>query len=171
MNCGDFPAFRDLPKTHTHKHKGQCHSDGILLSEITKTISRVGTLHINPSQQRRVIIHLSGGKTKCIDTTRNILTHFLGHTSLFYDRGSLGEKQSRSRYRKGQTRLTKVIFPTRSLRGTKLFNCDLQHWHSAQSCLLFVFYIRLSVYRFVKGNVCRTFRTLFCLVNIIRRSF
>ena len=44
-------------------------------------------------------------------------------------------------------------FQTWSLRGRKLFNCDLQQWHSAKFCLLFVLYICLSVCCFVKGNV------------------
>ena len=142
MNCGDFPAFRDLPKTHTHKHKGQCHSDGILLSEITKTISRVGTLHINPSQQRRVIIHLSGGKTKCIDTTRNILTDFLGHISLFYDQGSLGKNKVEAGIGKAKLGWQKSFSQLDLCEGrsfsTAIFNTGIQLRVVSFSCFISV---------------------------------
>ena len=55
------------------------------------------------------------------------------------------------------------------LRGRKLFNCVLQQWHSAKCLLVFVFRICLSVYRLVKGNVCRQFEH--CLVDIEKRPF
>ena len=47
------------------------------------------------------------------------------------------------------------IFQTRSLPGRKLFNCDLQQWHSATFFLPFVCYICLSICCFVKGNACQ----------------
>ena len=54
---------------------------------------------------------------------------------------------------------------TRSLRGRKHFNCDLQQWHSAKCLLLFFFSFFLSfclsVCSFVKGNVCRKFAHCF----------
>ena len=63
-----------------------------------------------------------------------------------------------------------TYFQTRSLRGRKLFNCDLQQWHSAKCLLLFVFHICLSVCRFVKGNVYRIAHC--CVLSIVKkRSF
>ena len=57
---------------------------------------------------------------------------------------------------------------TRSLRGRKLFICDLQQWHSAKKNPHFLFYICLSVCRFVEGNVCRKFAQ--CFVKSILKT-
>ena len=70
-----------------------------------------------------------------------------------------------------EDRSWKASFQTRSLQGRKLFNCNLQQWHSAKCLHLFMFYICLSVCHFAKGNVCRIICTLFCLVDIKKRSF
>ena len=60
----------------------------------------------------------------------------------------------------------------RSSQGRKHFNCDLQQWNSAKCLIFFTFYICLPICRFVKGNLSTPhICTLFCLVDIKKRSF
>ena len=77
------------------------------------------------------------------------------------------------KYRQDKTMCEFSVSKLELCDGGSFSKCDLQQRSSAKYLLLFVFPIRLSVCRFVKGNfnVCRKFAPCFVLSILKKHSF